>query len=63
MTPTDVMLRIMTTRRVPKLVVMLVEWGGYDGSTLTAGLLTNEHEMVWETKGGTKSANWLALPE
>lgn len=31
-----------TERKVPKLGVMLVGWGGNNGTTLTAGILANK---------------------
>ncbi len=31
-----------TQRKVPKLGVMLVGWGGNNGTTLTAGILANK---------------------
>ncbi len=31
-----------TARKVPKLGVMLVGWGGNNGTTLTAGILANK---------------------
>ena len=43
-----------TERRVPKLGVMLVGWGGNNGSTITAGILANKHGLTWNTKEGLK---------
>ncbi|XP_063243470.1 inositol-3-phosphate synthase 1-A isoform X2 [Bacillus rossius redtenbacheri] len=37
---------------------MLVGWGGNNGSTVTAALIANKHGLTWETKEGTRSANW-----
>ena len=48
-----------TERHVPKLGVMLVGWGGNNGSTLTAGLLANKHNISWRTKAGVHTANYL----
>jgi myo-inositol-1-phosphate synthase len=48
-----------TDTRVPKMGLMLVGWGGNNGSTVTAGLLANKHGLKWETKEGMKSANFL----
>jgi len=39
--------------------LMLVGWGGNNGSTLTAGILANKHGVTWETKEGLKQPNWL----
>ena len=38
-----------THRKVPKLGIMLIGWGGNNGSTLTAGLIANRENMKWET--------------
>jgi len=43
---------------VPKVGVLLVGWGGNNGSTLTAGLLANKLNMDWNTKSGKKSPNY-----
>lgn len=48
-----------TDRRVPKLGVMLVGWGGNNGSTLTAGILANKLNVSWRTKTGEHKANYL----
>jgi len=47
-----------TERKVPKTGLMLVGWGGNNGSTTTAGILANTHKMTWDTKEGTKKANY-----
>lgn len=38
--------------KVPKLGIMLVGWGGNNGSTFTGGLLANQHKITWNTKEG-----------
>ena len=38
-----------TYRKVPKLGIMLIGWGGNNGSTLTAGLIANRENIKWET--------------
>lgn len=48
-----------TDARVPKLGIMLVGWGGNNGTTVTAGVLANKHKMKWNTKKGEKEANWF----
>uniref|UniRef100_A0A8D8WKQ0 inositol-3-phosphate synthase n=1 Tax=Cacopsylla melanoneura TaxID=428564 RepID=A0A8D8WKQ0_9HEMI len=57
--PTTSVLQIRTERRVPKLGVMLVGWGGNNGSTVTAAILANKHKLSWQTKDGTNTANWF----
>jgi myo-inositol-1-phosphate synthase len=49
---------IETSRKVPKLGVMLVGLGGNNGSTMVAGILANKKKLSWETKQGTVSANF-----
>uniref|UniRef100_A0A0B7BUK4 inositol-3-phosphate synthase n=1 Tax=Arion vulgaris TaxID=1028688 RepID=A0A0B7BUK4_9EUPU len=48
-----------TARRVPKLGVMLVGWGGNNGTTVTAAVLANRLGLSWETKEGVQHANYL----
>jgi len=48
-----------TKRRVPKLGVMLVGWGGNNGSTITAGVLANKHNIKWHTKSGEQSPDYI----
>ena len=47
-----------TSKRVPKLGMMLVGWGGNNGSTLTGGLIANREGITWETKDGKLAPNW-----
>ncbi|KAJ0174804.1 hypothetical protein K1T71_009912 [Dendrolimus kikuchii] len=51
-------LSIRTQRRVGKVGVMLVGWGGNNGSTFTAAVLANRHQFTWNTKNGTMESNW-----
>lgn len=48
-----------TSTRVPKVGMMLVGWGGNNGSTVTAGILANRANTTWRTKEGVKSANYF----
>lgn len=48
-----------TERKVPKVGLMLVGWGGNNGSTVTGAILANKHEMQWNTKEGTIKANYF----
>ena len=41
-----------TKRTVPKLGVMMVGWGGNNGSTVTAGILANRLGITWHDKEG-----------
>lgn len=51
-------MRIKTDRRLPKLGLMLVGWGGNNGSTLTAALIANKLGLSWQTRRGIQNANW-----
>lgn len=51
-------------RQVPKLGVMLVGWGGNNGTTVTAGILANKLGITWMTKDGLKKPNyWGSLTQ
>ncbi|KAL1494113.1 hypothetical protein ABEB36_009763 [Hypothenemus hampei] len=47
-----------TERKVPKLGVMLIGWGGNNGSTFTAACIANRLNLSWPTKKGTQASNW-----
>lgn len=49
--------RTITT--VPKLGVMLVGWGGNNGTTITAAVLANRLGLEWNTKDGLKTPNYF----
>lgn len=59
MTPTQNVYEFNTQRKVPKLGLMLVGWGGNNGTTITAGILANKHNMSWETKEGKLQADFV----
>ncbi|XP_076317838.1 inositol-3-phosphate synthase 1-A-like [Tachypleus tridentatus] len=48
-----------TKRRVPKLGVMLVGWGGNNGTTVTATTIANKLGITWRTKDGLKKSNYF----
>ncbi|XP_050668268.1 inositol-3-phosphate synthase isoform X2 [Leptidea sinapis] len=52
-------LQIRTSRKVGKVGVMLVGWGGNNGSTFTAAVLANRHQLSWNTKNGRQDPNWF----
>jgi myo-inositol-1-phosphate synthase len=56
--PKAVVYEFKTERHVPKVGVMLVGWGGNNGTTVTAGILANKRNLVWETKNGEQTANY-----
>ncbi|KAM9243339.1 inositol-3-phosphate synthase 1 isoform 3-T3 [Dugong dugon] len=56
--PTSTRFTFRTTQQVPRLGVMLVGWGGNNGSTLTAAVLANRLRLSWPTRTGRKEANY-----
>jgi myo-inositol-1-phosphate synthase len=48
-----------TDRKVPKLGMMLVGWGGNNGSTITAGCIANKYSLQWNTKEGSVKSNFF----
>ena len=52
-------LAFKTQRQVPKTGVMLVGWGGNNGSTLTAGIVANRLGTTWHTKEGECKSNYF----
>ncbi|XP_061457555.1 inositol-3-phosphate synthase 1 [Rhineura floridana] len=56
--PSSTNLTFRTERHVPKLGVMLVGWGGNNGTTVTAAVLANKLGLSWMTKTGQKRANY-----
>uniref|UniRef100_A0A182JXK2 H/ACA ribonucleoprotein complex non-core subunit NAF1 n=1 Tax=Anopheles christyi TaxID=43041 RepID=A0A182JXK2_9DIPT len=56
--PETTELNIRTGRNVPRMGLMLVGWGGNNGSTLTAALEANKHKLEWRTRQGIQQANW-----
>ncbi|KAH9326072.1 hypothetical protein KI387_006250 [Taxus chinensis] len=57
--PKSVRYHFNTHTRVPKLGVMLVGWGGNNGSTLTAGVIANREGISWVTKEKVQQANYF----
>ncbi|EMD00839.1 hypothetical protein BAUCODRAFT_29215 [Baudoinia panamericana UAMH 10762] len=47
-----------TSTKTSKLGVMLVGWGGNNGSTITAGIIANRRGLAWETRQGPQAANY-----
>jgi myo-inositol-1-phosphate synthase len=57
-TPRETVYDFKVDRKVPKLGVMLVGWGGNNGSTVTAGIIANRRGLAWDTREGTRAANY-----
>ena len=49
---------LKTETQIPKLGVMIVGWGGNNGTTVTNGILANRLSLKWETKRGEVKANY-----
>ncbi|PUU72355.1 hypothetical protein B9Z19DRAFT_1010660 [Tuber borchii] len=45
-------------RKVGKVGLMLVGWGGNNGTTVTAGIIANRDGLTWETREGPRCANY-----
>ena len=56
--PKETKYEFKTDRHVPKTGMMLVGWGGNNGSTVTAGILANRRGLSWDTRTGKQSANY-----
>jgi myo-inositol-1-phosphate synthase len=57
-TPKDTVYDFKTERQVPKTGMMLVGWGGNNGTTVTAGIIANRRGLVWDTREGPRAANY-----
>jgi myo-inositol-1-phosphate synthase len=58
-TPVTEKLIFQTDRVVPKVGLMLVGWGGNNGTTVTAGILANKLKLNWNTKEGLQTPNYF----
>ncbi|KAK1754534.1 myo-inositol-1-phosphate synthase [Echria macrotheca] len=56
--PKETVYDFKVDRKIPKLGVMLVGWGGNNGSTVTAGIIANRRGLVWDTREGPRAANY-----
>ncbi|XP_054716963.1 uncharacterized protein LOC129226382 [Uloborus diversus] len=57
--PRTTRVQFRTSRHVPKLGVMLVGWGGNNGSTIIGSVLANKHNITWQNKDGVKKPNYF----
>jgi len=57
--PTSAQYKFTTETKLPKLGMMLVGWGGNNGSTVTASIVANRKKMTWQTRIGTQKANYM----
>lgn len=56
--PKETVYDFKVERKVPKTGMMLVGWGGNNGTTVTAGILANRRNLSWETREGPRTANY-----
>ncbi|KAJ5502816.1 Myo-inositol-1-phosphate synthase [Penicillium fimorum] len=57
-TPKATNYNFKVNRKVGKVGMMLVGWGGNNGSTVTAGILANRRKLSWETRDGKQASNY-----
>ncbi|KAM0808854.1 putative inositol-3-phosphate synthase [Seiridium cardinale] len=57
-TPKETIYDFKVDRKVPKTGMMLVGWGGNNGTTVTAGIIANRRNLSWETREGPRAANY-----
>lgn len=57
-TPKETLYDFKVDRKVPKVGMMLVGWGGNNGTTVTAGVIANRRGLAWDTREGPRSANY-----
>ena len=56
--PKETVYDFKVDRKVGKVGMMLVGWGGNNGSTVTAGIIANRRGLVWDTRQGPQAANY-----
>ncbi|KAI9482842.1 MAG: hypothetical protein EXX96DRAFT_122496 [Benjaminiella poitrasii] len=57
--PTETQYEFKTERTIPRVGLMMVGWGGNNGSTLTASILAHQRKIQWRTKRGTHTPNYF----
>ncbi|KAG1444669.1 hypothetical protein G6F56_010202 [Rhizopus delemar] len=57
--PTETLYEFKTDCKIPRLGLMMVGWGGNNGSTLTASILAHKHKLTWRTKQGVHHPNYF----
>ncbi|KAL8779941.1 MAG: hypothetical protein Q9213_006704 [Squamulea squamosa] len=56
--PKETVYDFRVDRKVGKVGMMLVGWGGNNGTTVTAGIIANRRGLVWDTREGPRAANY-----
>lgn len=57
-TPKETVYDFKVERKVGKVGMMLVGWGGNNGTTVTAGIIANRRGLSWDTREGPRAANY-----
>ncbi|CAG8481014.1 10355_t:CDS:2 [Ambispora leptoticha] len=57
--PTETRYHFKTDLKIPRVGLMMVGWGGNNGSTLTASIIANRRGISWRTKDGIKTPNYF----
>jgi len=57
--PTSIKYQFKTDAKVPRVGLMMVGWGGNNGSTLTASIIANRRKINWNTKDGVQEPNYF----
>jgi len=57
-TPKETLYEFKVDRHAGKVGMMLVGWGGNNGTTVTAGIMANRRGLVWDTREGKRAANY-----
>ncbi|KAJ1918418.1 Myo-inositol-1-phosphate synthase [Tieghemiomyces parasiticus] len=57
--PTETHYQFKTESLLPRVGIMLVGWGGNNGSTVTASVLANRLGISWHTKEGLQRPNYF----
>jgi myo-inositol-1-phosphate synthase len=58
-TPRSEQYQFRTETNIPKLGMMVVGWGGNNGSTITGAIEANRRRITWQTKDGIKEPNYF----
>ena len=56
--PKETVYDFKVERQVGKVGMMLVGWGGNNGTTVTAGIIANKRGLTWDTREGPRAANY-----
>ncbi|KAF8545468.1 hypothetical protein BDD12DRAFT_800524 [Trichophaea hybrida] len=56
--PVETMYDFKVDRKIGKVGLMLVGWGGNNGSTVTAGIIANRRGLTWENREGKQKSNY-----